>query len=113
MTPSPLFGKFDSVRITDQTGGHMKARQLVECVGTSVHMLECEDNLETVTVFIPRRNTAKRRIRVSRIGRANKTSSDYRVTIGRPNYADREYLKLCKRAKTHPKQYTLKHRATR
>lgn len=47
----------------------------------------------------------KTRVRVTRTRRPTKSerSIDLRVTIGPPNYQEREYLKLCKKGKTQPK----------
>jgi len=79
---------------------------------TNVHIVlswfEKDPDIHTVTIFTPNRNDAKRRIRVTRIGKPSRRSQDYRVTIGPPNYAEREFLKDCRRAKCHPKQYLLK-----
>jgi hypothetical protein len=53
----------------------------------------------SVTVF----RDEKFRVRVTRI---RKAKDEFRVTMGKPNYAEKEYVKFCKRAKawkaSHP-----------
>lgn len=79
-------------------------------VWDSLRWMANDQTIHTVTIFTPRKNTAKRRIRITRIGKPRRGSTlDYRVTIGPPNYAEREFLKDCRKAKCHPRQFTLKH----
>lgn len=60
----------------------------------------------TVTVFIPAKVDCKHRVRVSRRHKYHKNRSGYEllVTYGEPNYAEREWLKLCKKAKCNPRR---------
>ncbi len=66
-----------------------------------MEVLERDREVHSVVSFIPRSNTAKLRVKVTRIG----NEDDFRVNIGRPNYKEKEYLKLCKKAKSNPKYY--------
>ena len=55
---------------------------------------------KTVVVFLKPLSRVKRRIRVARHGKTDTMS----VTIGRPNYAERLFLKQCKKAKCKPRR---------
>jgi hypothetical protein len=64
-----------------------------------------DKTLYTVTAFCyPMSNKVVERIRLTR---PKKLPNDIRLTIGRPNYTERQFLRLCKKAKTHPKQFWL------
>jgi hypothetical protein len=73
-----------------------------------------DDTLRTVTVFCSPLSNVKQRIRISR--QCYSRYNDVRkgtlvVSYGNPNYAEREYLKLCKKAKCNPRRLWLKHKA--
>ena len=56
--------------------------------------------VRTVTVFCPPLSNVKQRIRVTR-----RAKNELLVTYGKPNYSEREFLKLCKKAKTNPRKF--------
>jgi len=63
----------------------------------------------SVTVFCGNLKDIKRRIRLTRAV-YKRGSGDARygaviVSIGRPNYREREYIKVCKKAKKSPEKY--------
>lgn len=66
-----------------------------------------DEKLKTVTLFCAPLSKVKERIRVSRKA---KTPNELVVTFGKPNYAEREFLKLCKKAKTNPRKLWLKYK---
>jgi len=74
-------------------------------ISDAVRILMDQPQIHTVTVFCSPLSDVKERVRVTRIGKRN---LDFRVKIGKPNYAEREFLKLCKEAKTAPKKFWLK-----
>jgi hypothetical protein len=64
-------------------------------------------DMRVVTVFIPPKTTCNDRIRITRKARKGKGSrveEQFCITCGRPNWSEREFLKLCKRAKCNPKR---------
>lgn len=64
--------------------------------------LECiltDPTMRTVTVFCGNLADVKERIRMTRRGK-----NELLVTMGKPNYQEREFLKLCKKAKTRPRK---------
>jgi len=63
-------------------------------------------NVKSVTVFVPAKNDTKFRVRLTR---TKKSCNEIFITYGKPNYAEREFLKQCKRAKCHPKRMWLKY----
>lgn len=68
--------------------------------------LECiltDQEVYSVTVFCGNLSDVKQRIRMTRRGK-----DELIITMGRPNYAEREFLKLCKKAKTRPRKVMLK-----
>lgn len=73
------------------------------------HILS-DKNFKTVTTFLPLNANAKKRIRVTRkrYRRGTTDEIDLVVTIGRPNYAEREFLKDCKKTKSRPREYWTK-----
>ncbi len=67
--------------------------------------------IKTVTVFVPPKNDCKNRIRITRKNkpRSNgKTEDELIVTYGHPNYSERQFLSLCKKAKRNPKRVWIK-----
>lgn len=55
--------------------------------------------VRSVTVFCSPLSAVKERIRITRHGK-----NSLIITYGRPNYREREFLKLCKKAKTNPRK---------
>jgi hypothetical protein len=47
------------------------------------------------------------RVRVTKrvYGKNKKFDGDMVISIGKPNYREREFLRLCKKAKTQPREY--------
>lgn len=66
----------------------------------------------SVTVFCAPKNPKTERIRVTRktLERSGKQDNTLVITFGKPNYKEREFLRLCKKAKTHPKKTWLQFR---
>ena len=62
-----------------------------------------DDNLKTVTVFCSPLSDVKQRIRVTR-----RNKDEIVITFGKPNYSEREFLALCKKAKCSPRRLWLK-----
>lgn len=61
--------------------------------------------IKCITVFVPARNNCKNRVRLVR---CKKRCNEIMVTWGKPNYEEREFLKLCKKTKCHPKRFWLR-----
>ena len=59
------------------------------------------EDLKSVTLFCSPLSDPKLRVRISK---KNKTPNELVVTYGKPNYQEREFIKQCKKAKTHPKR---------
>lgn len=57
------------------------------------------DALKTVTLFCSPLSNSKTRVRVTK-----KCANELIITFGKPNFKEREYLKLCKKAKTNPRR---------
>ena len=93
-----------------------------DCTGNEQIMIEAffhllhEENTKTVVGFFDPLDNPKQRIGLTRksYGAGVRTrgrglhlepAGDIAVTIGRLNYAEREFVKLCKKAKTHPKRF--------
>ena len=71
----------------------------------AIEVLLRNPKLKSVTVFqAPLANT-KQRVRASRKA---KTTDQILITFGKPNYAEREYLKQCKKTKTAPRRFLFK-----
>lgn len=62
-----------------------------------------DPTIKTATVFCSPLVDVKNRIRVTRKGK-----DQLIITYGRPNYREREFLKLCKKAKTQPRKIIFK-----
>jgi hypothetical protein len=60
-------------------------------------------DVKTATVFCEPLSDVKQRVRVTR-----RQKGELVVTFGRPNYAEREFLKLCRRAKCNPRRLWMK-----
>lgn len=65
-----------------------------------------DNDLKTVTVFCSPLSDVKQRIRVTR-----RQKDEIVVTFGKPNYSEREFLALCKKAKCLPRRLWLKSKA--
>ena len=65
------------------------------------HIMD-DPELRSVTVFCDPLLDVKQRIRMTRRGK-----DSFIVTYGKPNYGEREFLKLCKKAKTKPRKVRL------
>lgn len=64
--------------------------------------LECildDPEMRSVSVFCSPLDDVKQRIRMTRRGKDSLI-----ITMGKPNYREREFLKLCKKAKTKPRK---------
>lgn len=61
--------------------------------------------IKTVTVFCSPLKIITKRVRITRMFY---NSIELRVTAGKPNFAEREYIKLCKKAKCNPRRLWLK-----
>lgn len=70
--------------------------------------LECilrDPEMHSVTVWCGKLSwDMKERIRITRRGK-----NELIITMGRPNYAEREMLKLCKKARTNPRKFLFKY----
>lgn len=65
-------------------------------------------SLRSVTVFCNRKNPKTNRIRVAPHGKGM-----FVVTYGKPNYRERKFLALCKKAKALPKKTYIMERRTK
>jgi hypothetical protein len=73
--------------------------------------LQSADDIHTVSYFCGNLSDVKLRIRLTRRKYSfnrKPEGNEFLVTIGKPNFREREFLKLCKKAKTNPKRYLLK-----
>jgi len=75
------------------------------CAGKCIQVLNADPKAVSVTVFVPQKADAKHRIRVTRV-----SEGDLRVSIGKPNSVERKFLKLCRNAKTDPREYWISKR---
>lgn len=73
-------------------------------------LLRCP-TMRTVTVFVPPKTNCKHRVRITRRHKyhANRNGYELLVTYGEPNYAEREFLALCKKAGCNPKRLWFKY----
>ena len=62
--------------------------------------------MRCVTVFCRPKNPKTERGRGSR---SNSQKNFLSITFGKPNYEERDFLKLCKKAKTNPKKMWFKY----
>lgn len=70
-----------------------------------IEMIMRDPNLYTCTVFCSPLSKVTQRVRITRVGKGSKSLV---INYGKPNYAEREFLKLCKKAKTNPRRFLLK-----
>lgn len=59
------------------------------------------EKIKSITVFLGDLSNVKQRVKITRFKNAK---NDFRLTIGKSNYAEREYLKICRRAKSNPRR---------
>lgn len=81
----------------------MKIKMTDELVQLAMYCLSTllyDDTKKSVIGFAKPLSNVKMRAKATRA----KHHTHVMVTIGKPNYAEREYLKLCKKAKTQPKK---------
>ena len=71
----------------------------------SLKLILVDEGIHSITGFFPPLSDVKRRVRITRLKNGR---NSFRMDIGRPNYAERRFLKLCKKAKTKPKRFCLK-----
>ena len=76
----------------------------VALIHDSIHMILKQPELHTVTAFCSPLSNVKERVRITR----HKKRMAYHLEIGRPNYAERQYLKRCKKAKRSPSRFLFK-----
>lgn len=72
---------------------------LLQCI---LHVLH---DKKIAVGFLGDLKNVKQRIRVTKKKTSTKKSTDLVVTISRPNYLEREFLKLCRKAKTKPRRF--------
>jgi hypothetical protein len=70
----------------------------------ALDMLLADETLHTVTAFCSPLSNVKQRVRVTRA----KNGNGFHIDIGKPNYAERAFLKQCKKAKCLPRRHWLK-----
>jgi len=66
---------------------------------TAIELLMLDYTIRSVTVFCSPLSDVKQRIRVTR-----RSKNELVVTYGKPNFEEREFLKMCKKAKTQPRK---------
>jgi hypothetical protein len=86
---------------------------------TAFSCLFTEPTFKTVTLFLGNLSNVKQRVRItrhkqkiipanSRAVHPNRFQEELHVTIGEPNYIEREFLAQCKRAKCRPRRFWFK-----
>lgn len=88
----------------------MKTKIALKDFTDAIETILRDDKLKTVTLFCSPLNDVKLRVRVSR---KNKSDNELLITYGKPNYSEREFLKLCKKAKTNPRRVWLHFKKTK
>lgn len=76
-------------------------KEEINLIAQCFEYLSKDKGLHTVVAFCSPLSKVKSRIRVTRA----KNGNGYHVDINRPNYLERKFLKLCKKAKTNPKRF--------
>lgn len=76
-----------------------------DCIETIMR----DPTMRVCTLFCAPLNNVKQRIRITRPKWSVGISNSLIVTYGKPNYEEREFLKLCKKAKTNPKRFWFKY----
>ena len=76
----------------------------IKLIAEAIYALLKRPDLHTVTAFFPPLSDVKKRVRVTRV----KNGNGYHLKIGRPNYAERQFLKLCKKAGARPRRLWFK-----
>lgn len=72
-------------------------------IRNALYFLFKQKKLHTVTAFLGSLGNVKSRVRVTRVAK----HGSFTVVIGKPNYEEREFLKLCRKAKSRPRRYRL------
>jgi len=77
---------------------------------TAFSCLFSEPDFKTVTCFLGSLSNVKQCVRITRVRKVDNRmpSEELRVTIGEPNYIEREFLAQCKRAKCRPRRFLFK-----
>jgi len=73
----------------------------ITLISSAFYELLKRPKLHSVTAFCSPLSNVKERIRVTRA----KKGMGYHLEVGRPNYAEREFLRLCKRAGCRPRRF--------
>ena len=76
----------------------------IPIINESLKLILANETIHSITGFFSPLSDVKRRVRITRL----KNGNGLHLDIGRPNYAERRFLKLCKKAKTKPKRFWLK-----
>jgi len=93
---------------------NMHCNKFLSYVALGFSIILSDKKLLSVTVFDDPLKDSKVRIRITRkkhkppthwVKNYNYGIGDFTVTIGRPNYMEREFLAKCKKAKCHPRRY--------
>lgn len=58
-----------------------------------------DEEMKSITVFVRPKNPETLRVRITR-----NNKHELCVTYGKPNYEEREFLRLCRKAKTTPRK---------
>ena len=77
---------------------------IVIALQKAVDIIVPDKDKKRVVVFLP---GLKKRVSITRVHYKNAPKSNEKyltIQIGRPNYKEREFLRLCKKAKTQPRQ---------
>jgi len=74
-------------------------------VGSAIAVLLGHDDFRSITWFAHGFNEAGQRIRLTKKMFGKKFDGAIEINIGKPNYREREFLKLCKKANTSPRDY--------
>ncbi len=70
----------------------------------AIEIIIRDEKLKSVTIFCNPLSDVRQRVRATR-----KVKNEILITFGKPNYAEREFLKICKKAKAKPRKTWLKY----
>jgi len=73
----------------------------LQAIADAIAYLMADPDKKAATIFLPPLSDSKWRVRATR---TCKNKRDFRLTIGWPNYRERKFLKLCKKAGTKPRR---------
>lgn len=86
----------------------------INSITTGFSLLLSDPEIVSVTVFDNPLSSVKSRVRLTRNmykrGRNDIRDGSVTVSIGRPNYREREYLMTCRKAKCNPRRYWISKR---